>query len=562
MRPQLYTDISIESQDASSPLILVEETPQRKSTARRASFDMAPRLNARELAAVAMVLLICFLDSLGSNISLPVLPFYAREFHVTSSQVGYLFSAFNVTTTLALPCLSALSDRYGRKTVLLLSLVGTAVGSISQGLAPSYAMLFLARVFCGIWAGVSSVCQVYIGDTVPEELRSGYMSYLITSNQAAILFGPSIGAGLSVMGLNYPLFTTGAVSALLVPIVWVYLPESEAWLALKQQQQQQHEQLVQLQEQGPQPGMSSQNLTAKPPKARAASAWSTKVAIGIYGGASFLGMVAQMSFVSMYAIYADKVFHLQSLQVGFILTLGATASIAANIWVSPWVQHSLGDPWASVIGSVLISIGSITIMSSNVRLSIFGVMVLFQGCAINNGAVSTGAVSLTDVENRSTVMTGVRMCKTLGSVVGPVIAGWGEGIDPKLPFVFSCVFGVIGMLLQMATMPLNARVKALVKARAGVGKEIGHIWDDGWRDEIGTPDEIADLGQFLADLLTTRHYRWVTHNTELKAALSDFFPQLSVNSPEEYQERFDWVRARAVSNAQRAELFTQGEFSC
>jgi len=282
--------------------------------------------------------------------------------------------------------------------------------------------------------------------------------------------------------------------------------------------------------------------------------WNTKMAIGIYGAASFFGMLAQMSFFSMYAVYADQKFGLDSLRVGFIITLGAISSIAANIWISPPLQDKLGDVWAGVLGSALVIVGSAGVAMDNLNLSLVGLMILFQGCAINNGAVSCGAASLTNVQNRSTVMTGVRMLKSLGSTVGPSFAGIAATRDIRLPFALSGVFAILGIFLQLTTINVNKRVRDLVTSRKNVVLSTEDAWTGGWKDEMGTPDEIADLGRYMAQLLTERHYRWVTHNAELKKSLSNFYPPLSIQSQEQYTANYNWVRDRARSMNVRSEL--------
>merc|ERR1712023_205599 len=145
-------------------------------------------------------------------------------------------------------------------------------------------------------------------------------------------------------------------------------------------------------------------------------------------------MVAQSGFASMYAVFASKTFALDSLHVGEILTMGAMASVAANIWVSPPLQNRIGDVLSGVLGSSLVLIGALLLPIDNIRISLLGLLILFQGVAINNSAVSCGASDLTDAQNRSTVMTGVRVFKSIGAVTGPIVAGSAASYSVKLPF--------------------------------------------------------------------------------------------------------------------------------
>merc|ERR1740123_2272479 len=115
---------------------------------------------------------------------------------------------------------------------MILATVGSGVGALWQGTAPTYNSLLLSRIFSGLWSGVASVCQVYIVDVTPPELRADYISYLNSSTQASSLFGPSIGAGLSALGINVPVMVQGCVSMVLCLIIWAHLPESPEWARL------------------------------------------------------------------------------------------------------------------------------------------------------------------------------------------------------------------------------------------------------------------------------------------------------------------------------------------
>eukprot|EP00930_Biecheleria_cincta_P057537 TRINITY_DN43458_c0_g1_i1.p1 TRINITY_DN43458_c0_g1~~TRINITY_DN43458_c0_g1_i1.p1 ORF type:complete len:600 (-),score=68.10 TRINITY_DN43458_c0_g1_i1:143-1942(-) len=510
-----------------------------------------PQLTHEELLAVILVYLINFIDSLGQNISQPTMPFYAKMFGASTTEIGYLFSFFSISTTLSLPLLSKVSDRSGRKVVMILSLLGTSFGALCQGFATSYNMLLAARVFSGIWAGVSSVCQVYICDTVPSALRPWYVSYLVTSSQAALLFGPSIGAGLSVLGLNVPILTTSAVSLTLVPIVWYYLPESAEWVHLQEIRQARFSRNVVRQ--------GSKNSVYSS-KEHADNRWGTKWAIAIYGMANFAGMVAQSSFASMYAIFAAYEFHLDPLHVGFILTLGAIASVGANIWISPSLQDAIGDVRAGVAGSIMVLFGAtILAVASDLRISLLGLLILFMGVAINNAAVSCGASDLTDTENRSTVMTGVRVFKSIGAVAGPSFAGLAASHAVWQPFVVVGCFAIFGASFQYATWGLNMKVREIVHARKAIAKSNKELWkeyDGNFQKEIGTPVEIRELGEFMAVLLTEHNYRWVTYNKELRVLLKEFFPKLSTASPEAMNENFKWLKDQASNLKRQADTWT------
>jgi len=504
---------------------------------------------AVDLSAVVLVCIINFMDSLGGSISTPILPFYSKLFGATYEEVGTLFSAFALAQTLSLPALAYLSDQFGRRTVLLLSLFGTTAGSLWQGVAGSYSSLLAARAFSGIWAGVGSVCQVYLADVVPAELRPSYMSYLLSSTQAATLFGPSIGAGLSVLGLNVPILTQAAVSLAVWPVVVVYLPESPEWLRLHS---------VGLQSPHS-PGMPRAHSGAElRAMARSLGSRGTAMAVIAFGGVAFWSMMAQMAIVSMYAVFAEREFGLDSLHVGFATSLGAIASLLTNVWISPHASRRLGNPWASVVGSLCVAGGALAVLLRPLGCSLLGLVLAYQGMAIGSSAVACGAAELTDASNRATVMTGVRVLKSLGAVIAPVVSGRLAGIAHALPFYAAAAMALLSVVTQLLTLRTTSNLVQLIRGRRSVGLRSGLLDKDGWQDEYGTPEEIEDLGVFVADLLTRRHYRWVTYNVALKKVLSDFFPPLPIESDREHREGYDWVRDRARSMCSQAMMVQEG----
>mmetsp|Transcript_106653 Transcript_106653/g.318811 ORF Transcript_106653/g.318811 Transcript_106653/m.318811 type:complete len:551 (-) Transcript_106653:52-1704(-) len=501
--------------------------------------ELGPTL-AVDLSAVVLVCIVNFMDSLGGSISTPILPFYGRRFGATYEDVGKLFSAFALAQMLSLPLLAYLSDRFGRRTVLLLSLLGTSAGSLWQGLAGSYTSLLAARAFSGIWAGVSSVCQVYIADVVPAELRPSYMSYFLSSTQAATLFGPSIGAGLSVLGLNVPILTQAAVSLAIWPIVLVHVPESPEWLRLRTPSLVSPHSPSHARERA-----STGSRVSRTPTAHGLGGRGTALAIVAFGGVALWSMMAQMAIVSMYGVFAETEFGLDSLHVGFATSLGAIASVITSVWISPCASRRLGNIQASMAGSLCVAGGALAVLLRPLRYSLLGLLTAYQGMAINASAVACGAAELTDAVNRATVMTGVRVLKSLGAVLAPVISGRLAGMDHSLPFYAAASMAMAALMTQLFTMRTMSGLAQLLKGRRAVGLSSGLLSDEGWQDEYGTPEEIRDLGLFVADLLTTRHYRWVTYNKALKQVLSNFFPPLPIESDQEHREGYDWVRDQA-----------------
>eukprot|EP00930_Biecheleria_cincta_P044256 TRINITY_DN30384_c0_g1_i1.p1 TRINITY_DN30384_c0_g1~~TRINITY_DN30384_c0_g1_i1.p1 ORF type:complete len:480 (-),score=42.79 TRINITY_DN30384_c0_g1_i1:138-1370(-) len=266
----------------------------------------------------------------------------------------------------------------------------------------------------------------------------------------------------------------------------------------------------------------------------------TWAVIGIYGFLTLCGMIAQMSIISMYAVFAKDSFGLNSLRVGFAMTLGAVASVGTNVWISPTAIHRLGVEPAGILGFVFIVLGAFgTVVLRPLPASLASLMLTYLGLAINSSAVTTGAASLTDWRNRSTVMTGVRMMKSLGAVLGPIISGHMAALDVRLPFACASCAALLGAVVELACMPLARHFRDLVEKRKTVGSATGILEDGGWQDEQGTTEEIWDMGVYVSHILTTRHYRWITYNSAIKNFISDALPEVPIDSEELHRQGYD-----------------------
>src|SRR5678815_1375106 len=161
-----------------------------------------------------------FIDLVGFGIVIPVLPFYAEgtAFNGTPRTVGLLFASYSVMQLIFSPILGGLSDKYGRRPVLLLSIIGTGIGFLILGLAKTIAMLFLGRILDGITGGNISTAQAYIADVTTEENRAKGMGLIGAAFGLGFIFGPAIGGILSRWGIHVPFFFAAGLCLSLIHI--------------------------------------------------------------------------------------------------------------------------------------------------------------------------------------------------------------------------------------------------------------------------------------------------------------------------------------------------------
>ena len=149
-----------------------------------------------------ILFLIVVIDLIGFGIIIPLLPFYAEHYQATPAQVGFLMAIYSVTQFFAAPFWGHLSDRIGRKPVLLGSMAGAALAYIWLGTAETLLALFAARAMAGFMAGNISTAFAYIADITTKENRAKGMGLMGAAFSIGFILGPAIGGILAGSDLS------------------------------------------------------------------------------------------------------------------------------------------------------------------------------------------------------------------------------------------------------------------------------------------------------------------------------------------------------------------------
>ena len=165
-------------------------------------------------------------DLIGFGIVLPILPQYAERFGAGAAVIGLLSASFSLAQLIFAPVWGKLSDRIGRKPIIIISLFGTAIGSLVTGFAGALWVLFLGRIIDGISGASVSVAQAAVADISPARQRARYMGLIGAAFGVGFVAGPTIGALAALGGPKVPFFVAAAIAAVNALIALKRLPET------------------------------------------------------------------------------------------------------------------------------------------------------------------------------------------------------------------------------------------------------------------------------------------------------------------------------------------------
>jgi DHA1 family tetracycline resistance protein-like MFS transporter len=178
-------------------------------------------------SALGILFLVVFVDLLGFGMVIPVMPLYARQLGAAEVWTGLLSTGYSAMQFVFAPIWGRLSDRIGRRPVLLLSIAMTAVAFLVYGLAGSFAVLLAARLFAGIATANIAIARAFVADVTPPEGRAKGMGLIGAAFGLGFVLGPALGGILSRHSIALPFFVAAGISALNFVGAMFILPEPE-----------------------------------------------------------------------------------------------------------------------------------------------------------------------------------------------------------------------------------------------------------------------------------------------------------------------------------------------
>jgi len=371
---------------------------------------------------------------LGFGMVIPVMPFYVDSIGGSGSTMGLLMATYAVMQFIFAPMWGSLSDRYGRKPVLVVGVLGNAIAQVLFGLSTSLGMLFVARALAGILSSATlPTAMAFISDSTSEKERSGGMGLIGAAMGVGMILGPGISGVLAKTSLSLPFFLAAALSLLALILVILVLPES---LPVERRDTAGRGRI-----RGPQFGAMRRALSSP---------------IGLLLGMAFLLTFGLTNFESVFGMYALKRFGWGTEQVGGILMLVGVISVFMQGAMTGRLTRRFGELRVLRTALLVSAIGFGLMLLAD---SLPGVLVTVGIFVFGNALLNP--VTSTLISRRTTVSQGVTMglnnaFQSLGRMFGPAWAGMVLDLDLRLPYLSGAVIMLIGFgvsLIWLAEQP-------------------------------------------------------------------------------------------------------------
>lgn len=363
-----------------------------------------------------------FVDVLGMGIIIPTLPFYVQSFGVSAFTVTLLFCVFAFFSFFSAPVLGALSDRIGRRPVMILSICSSALGWLVFASATNIWFLFLGRIIDGLAAGNFSTAQSYLTDIAKDEKeRTKNLGLIGAVFGVAFVLGPGIGGLLSRVSPTFPFWCVGIMASLNALNAGLNLPESH----LHRDNQ------------------IKFSLNPFGPMMRVLK--DKKILPGFV--VWFLFGLAVSIQQAVFALYLGKVFSLGAFAAGLFMTgVGVIMILNQGFLLSKFWLKKFKERDLELFMMGIFAIGFFLMSSSVLGIFITGMVGLVFGQSILRVVITSQVVGGSQ-GRKGEILGAMASVMSLSMIIGPLVAGTLFVSHVKWPFIISGVLGVVALAI-------------------------------------------------------------------------------------------------------------------
>ncbi|MFD1607792.1 MFS transporter [Oceanobacillus luteolus] len=366
-----------------------------------------------------ILFMIMFLVMVGFGIIIPVLPFYAENLGASPTELGLLMAVYSLMQLFFAPMWGRISDRFGRKPVILIGIFGLSLSFFMLALSTEVWMLFAARIVGGILSAANMpTVMAYVADITTEEERSKGMGIIGVATGLGFIFGPAIGGVFTNIDLHAPFYLAGALSFLTLIFVIIFLKESLPY--------------------------SNRELQKNKKKQSIG-----KVIREPFAMLYFLQFFITLSLAGLeatFAYFAAVKAGLDAVSLGYIFMIMGLASAAVQGNMGK-LTKKFGEIRIIEIGIIISALGFALILFTNsfvtaaIFLAIFGV---------GNGVIRPSVSSLLTKKSKAGYgsTTGfLSSFDSLGRIIGPVLGGLLYSMAIELPYISGIIISVVALIL-------------------------------------------------------------------------------------------------------------------
>jgi DHA1 family tetracycline resistance protein-like MFS transporter len=341
------------------------------------------------------------LDLVGFGLVLPILPVYAERFSASPTTIGLLVASYSLAQFVCAPWLGRLSDRIGRRPVLVLALVGTAIGSLLTGMAHGLPLLFLGRLIDGASGASVAVAQAAVGDIASPVERPRLLGLLGAAFGVGFVLGPALGGVFALISPSAPFFVAAAIAGVNAVTAWFRLPETRR------------------------DGAGADRLPTGHHGVALGPLWRDSTIVGLVGTA-FLALLAFSAFEATFSLFAkDELALSQSATYGVFTLIGLLIVLVQVRLVRPIVERE-GEAGAVRAGLVLNGVGLLLLAASAAvgwAVAAPALAVLTIGQGLVTPTLTSALAGRVDASRRGRVLGAQQSAGALARVLGPFLGG-------------------------------------------------------------------------------------------------------------------------------------------
>ncbi len=384
----------------------------------------------RSLFLLSFTLLVVML---GYGVAMPMLPFYIERFGVGGREYGWMMSTYSLMQLICAPIWGLLSDRFGRKPIFSIGVIGYAIAFFLFGLADSFAMLFMARVLSGMLSSATMpTAMAYIGDHTEADEKSQAMGQLGAMVGTGVILGPIMGALLAGFAISVPFFIGSGLAFIAFLLVLFLLPEDRQVFRARAQ------------------ATKEENVE----KAGVADFARDYLAV-LFGPAGLLLLLIFImsfglaNFQNMIGLYVVDKLGFDTHQVSSIWVVMGVMMIAVQGGLTGWISKRLSE-WTIIrLGLLGGTLGFLFVSLAHNYLTTLLALAFFMLALTLISPALNAAISRYGGERQGALMGLNSAMTSLGRVLGPLWGGYIYEIDVVYSFYSGAITLVVGLVVSL-----------------------------------------------------------------------------------------------------------------